>query len=202
MKIPKGMSEDEVVEVITKVSKRLSYKFRFGYYETDDIEQEAFILALDGLESYDNKRPLENFLYIHIKNRLINFKRNNYERKDLPCFNCPLNAYVRETDGCTAYVEKEECNLYSGWLKRNANKKNILMPINLGSVQGDTEQNMQISNDVEHSIDALDMQKKIEKKLPLNLRKNYIKMKNGVRLSKQDKEVLMDFIHEVLGEIS
>ena len=39
------------------------------------MKQQAAIFALEGLEKYDNKRPLENFLWTHVRNRLFNYKR-------------------------------------------------------------------------------------------------------------------------------
>jgi DNA-directed RNA polymerase specialized sigma subunit len=80
MKIPKGMTEAEVIQVINKVVERQAAKFRFGYYEIEDMQQEAFIIAMDALERYDEKRPLENFLAVHVNNRLKNFKRDNFYR--------------------------------------------------------------------------------------------------------------------------
>jgi len=77
MKIPKGMTEQQVIETITKVADRQAAKFRFGYYEVEDMRQEAFIIAMDALDRYDEKRPLENFLAVHVNNRLKNFKRDN-----------------------------------------------------------------------------------------------------------------------------
>ena len=82
MKIPKGMTEQEVIETITKVVDRQAAKFRFGYYEIEDMRQEAFIIAMDALDRYDEKRPLENFLAVHVNNRLKNFKRDNFYRMD------------------------------------------------------------------------------------------------------------------------
>jgi len=80
MKIPKGMTEQQVIETITKVADRQAAKFRFGYYEVEDMRQEAFIIAMDALDRYDEKRPLENFLAVHVNNRLKNFKRDNFYR--------------------------------------------------------------------------------------------------------------------------
>ena len=82
MKIPRGMTEQEVIETITKVVDRQAAKFRFGYYEIEDMRQEAFIIAMDALDRYDEKRPLENFLAVHVNNRLKNFKRDNFYRMD------------------------------------------------------------------------------------------------------------------------
>ena len=81
MKIPKGMTEEKVLEVIDKIADRYAYKFRFGYFEADDIRQEAKIIAMDALDRYEEGRPLENFLAVHVKNRLNNFKRDKYYRQ-------------------------------------------------------------------------------------------------------------------------
>jgi hypothetical protein len=38
------------------------------------------MMGIEALPRYDSARPLENFLYTHISNRLKNFKRDNYFR--------------------------------------------------------------------------------------------------------------------------
>ena len=67
------MTEQEVLIVIEKIANRYCHKFKFGYFTAEDIKQEAFIIAVDALDRYDERRPLENFLSAHVKNRLINF---------------------------------------------------------------------------------------------------------------------------------
>lgn len=76
------MTEEQVVSVIYKISSRLASKYTFPNYEEEDIAQEAFIIGMEAMSRYDEVRPLENFLSIHIKNRLMNFKRDNYYRPD------------------------------------------------------------------------------------------------------------------------
>lgn len=82
MKIPDGVDETKVIDTIMKIAKRLAPKYVFTGYDVDDIEQEAFLIGVAGLEKYDPSRPLENFMYTHINNRLKTFKRNNYYRMD------------------------------------------------------------------------------------------------------------------------
>ena len=82
MRVPSNMSEQEVIDTITKVSDKLSNKYTFAFYAEEDIKQEAFIIGMEALERYDESKPLENFLFIHIANRLKNFKRDNYFRQD------------------------------------------------------------------------------------------------------------------------
>lgn len=82
MKIPKKMTQQEVIDQINVVVNRIAPKYTFNGYDIDDIKQEAFIICMDALDRYDNKRPLENFLSVHLSNRLKNFIRDNYYTKD------------------------------------------------------------------------------------------------------------------------
>ena len=75
------MTEQQVLEIIERVASRYAHKFRFGYYTAEDIKQEAIIIGMEALNRYDEARPLENFLAVHIKNRLNNFKRDKYYRQ-------------------------------------------------------------------------------------------------------------------------
>lgn len=78
MKIPKNMTEQQVIDQIKIVVDRISARYVFHGYDLEDIKQESFIICMDALERYDNKRPLENFLSVHLSNRLKNFIRDNY----------------------------------------------------------------------------------------------------------------------------
>ena len=80
LKFPSNIPEEEVLEIIEIVATRLCHKFKFGYHTAEDIKQQARMFAWEGLDKYDEIRPLENFLWTHVRNRLYNFKRNNYSR--------------------------------------------------------------------------------------------------------------------------
>lgn len=82
MKIPDGMNSDDIINQINIVINRIAPKYAFSGYEIDDMKQEAFIICMDALDRYDCKRPLENFLSVHLSNRLKNFVRDNHFSKD------------------------------------------------------------------------------------------------------------------------
>ena len=82
MKIPRNMKKDEVVKQISTIVDRIAPKYSFNGYSVDDIKQEAFIICMDALDRYDPSRPLENFLSVHLSNRLKNFVRDNYFTKN------------------------------------------------------------------------------------------------------------------------
>tara|TARA_Y100001963_G_C6761793_1_gene439865 strand:- start:388 stop:912 length:525 start_codon:yes stop_codon:yes gene_type:complete len=78
VEIPKGMTEQQVVDQIAKVCNRISPRYTFYGYTVDDIKQEAFIICMEALSRYDGIRPLENFLSVNLSNRLKNFVRDNH----------------------------------------------------------------------------------------------------------------------------
>jgi DNA-directed RNA polymerase specialized sigma24 family protein len=143
-KLPNGVSEREFLTVLENISKRLGHKFKFGYHSYEDMKQQAAIFALEGLEKYDNKRPLENFLWTHVRNRLFNYKRDNYQRPDKPCLSCRFydKNCSQSLNQCTEYSDKTACEEYHTWNNRNTNKKNIMKPVGIPDLE---EQNVSIN---------------------------------------------------------
>ncbi len=84
MHIPSNMTEQEVTDQINVVVDRIAPKYTFHGYEIADIKQESFIICMEALPRYDEGRPLENFLAVHLSNRLKNFVRDNHFIKDEP----------------------------------------------------------------------------------------------------------------------
>lgn len=79
MKVPQGMTEKEVLDIIYKIAKKYR-KYEFAYYVKDDIQQECIIAALEALEKYNGTTSLENFLSTCIRNSLLNLKRKIVSR--------------------------------------------------------------------------------------------------------------------------
>ena len=124
------MTKSEVLEVINRICDRYAYKFKFGYYEPDDIRQEAFIIAVEALERYDESRPLENFLAVHVKNRLNNFKRDRYYRQ---------------------HKKRKNNNLDH----LNNNKKFLMDTLNIANIRDEKEKNMYLEDDFIDKIDTI-----------------------------------------------
>ena len=201
MYVPEGMIESDVVDTIKRVSKWLSKKYRFGYYSDEDIEQQVFIIIIENklLEKYDPSRPLENYLARVLKNRLFNFKRDNYKRPDPPCVRCPLNAFIAP-DTCTAYKEKEECTFYSRWINNNDSKERIMNTIPIDNVCYDRESLMSYSIDFEGDIDMDSIDSVLMNTLDHKHRKLYILHKNGEKLKSSDFSSLLSKIKELMDE--
>jgi len=203
MKIPPNMTEAEVIEVVNNVVGRLCHKFKYGYHEPDDIKQMGWVFAIQGLEKYDNSRPLINFLYTHVKNRLFNFKRDNFERPNKPCVSCPKSAYCKQSDSCTIYENEMDCHWYKGWKDRNEVKRNLMNFIDVDSTKKDHEKRMMLADTASDDVILDEVITIIDSNLnDTELRKNWLKMKAGVSIPCNLKTRVLDKINNILEEYS
>lgn len=158
------MVTQQQIETIQKVVNKVSRKYVFGFYDLDDIKQEAMIIGLDAVENlWDGVRPLENFLSVHIPNRLKNFKRKNYFRLDIP-------------------VENEKRS------RRNETKRNLMEPTELFDFDLTTSLSVldQLSDD--------EMVRSMEMSMPPLLRADLLRIQNGVTISKKRKLEVFNYV--------
>ena len=174
MKIPKGMTEKEVLEIINKVASRYAHKFRFGYFEADDIRQEAVIIAMEALERYEEGRPLENFLAVHVKNRLNNFKRDKYYRQS-----------------------KVDSNAQE---KHNNSKKFLMEPLDISNIRDEKEDNMRVEDDFVIDFEQQEVLRIIDQNLDVSLRSDYLRIKDGVYVPKPRRKQIYEEIDTILRE--
>jgi DNA-directed RNA polymerase specialized sigma24 family protein len=199
--LPHGVSEEEFLNVLDNISKRLGHKFKFGYHSYDDMKQQAAIFALEGLEKYDKKRPLENFLWTHVRNRLFNYKRDNYQRPDKPCLTCPLyDAHCKKsTNQCLEFTNKSDCELYSAWETRNNSKKNIMKPVGIEDIE-DYGSKHHTKGDVSELVFNQEIIDLLDEKIPSSHRETYLKLKYGEKICKSDLNKLLQIIREIIDE--
>jgi hypothetical protein len=194
------VSETEFVSVWEKISKKLGYKFKFGYHSHEDMKQQAAIFALEGLKNYDNKRPLENFLWTHVRNRLFNYKRDNYQRPDKPCLTCP---FFKPNDSackseCSEFSSKSDCSLYSSWAKRNDSKKNIMRPVGIDSVN---ENSKEITNDsLLSNIGNKEIINIIDQNISIKNRPLFLRLLGGSKVAKNEIKKLVAEIQKILKD--
>lgn len=180
--------DDDTLTIIQRVAKRLAYKYTFAFYDVEDIEQEAIIIGLAGLKDYDGQRPLENFLAVHINNRLKNFKRDNFVRHDIIC------------DSCKDLETSEYCAACINRLHTANAKRNLYEPLVIDDVDADDETNMQVYDHMLTSLDTKEALALIDANLDGSLRADYLRFKDGVFLPKKRKERVMNAVSRILKE--
>jgi len=68
---------DKAYPIIDNLAKSRSRNGKFAYYESSDVYQEIWGMCLEALEKYDpNIGPIENYLVVHVTNRIKNLKIN------------------------------------------------------------------------------------------------------------------------------
>ena len=153
------------LNMIQTIAKRLATKYVFGYFDVKDIEQEAIIFGLEAYERWDQTRPLENFISVHMSNRLKNFKRDNFFRL-----------------GLEESSQKRQ--------KSNETKRNLMRPISIQPLSLFTEESI----DNQDSVDFL-----LSKMSPL-IKNDFLRMSNGVVITKGRRQAVIDSVKEILGE--
>lgn len=188
---PLSVDENEFLNIIEIISKKLAYKFKFGYHDFEDMKQQISIFALEGLKNYDHKRPLENFLWTHVRNRLFNYKRDNYQRPDKPCLSCPL--YINSS--CTKYSNKNDCELYYSWSNRNSVKKNLMHLTTIDEIK-DYANIFNTEDDVVNN----ELIRIVEEHLVGDDRITYLKLKSGSKVSKADMVKLTEKLQQIIND--
>ena len=164
------------------------------------MKQQAAIFALEGLKNYDHKRPLENFLWTHVRNRLFNYKRDNYQRPDKPCLTCPFHKPndPKISSECSEFSNKHDCSLYESWIKRNDAKKNIMKPVGIDNL---SENNNELSSDnFVSQISNKEIIDLIDNNISIKNRPIFLKLKGGIKVSKLETKKLLLEIKNILKD--
>lgn len=196
MKIPEGYTEEQVIKIVEKALSGLCSKFRFGYFEKEDMEQEGWLFAIDALERYSSEKgELENFLRVHVRNHFMNLKRNKFSRYEPPCITCPFYdpECKKSTNKCSEFLNKDDCDKWSAWKKRNAAKSGLIRPLDIDSV---SEEDLSNEEFLSH-INLSSILKKINDTLPVDLRSDFLKMMDGISVPKPKKERVRQFLKDI-----
>jgi len=193
-----------VIAIIARISSRLAIKFRFGYHEIEDMKQQVFLEVLKPdkngltiLEKFDPNKgnSLDSFLWIHARNRLHNFKRDNFARPDKPCDNCPFQAYINYE--CTKFSNMMDCSYYFKWFNRNEVKKSLASNQTSGKAQNP---DVEYETDINTAIFSKDIYNLINLNIPISMREDWIRFANRLKLSKQKREQMTEVILNILKE--
>lgn len=171
-----------ITEIIERIQRALSTKHTFPGYSADDIAQEIALLCLRDQHKWDpEKGTLEQFLYVHCRNRLHTLRRDQFSRN---YSYCPLQGrYTGDNDAATRKLQ-------------------VLTAISFESVN-DLEQEPQAitSSDEDVVLDRLQAQeilRKLDEELPPAIRPLLLKLLHDEKLSNKQRTLLLEEIHKVL----
>lgn len=195
-----GMTEKQVLAAIEQAVNSLASTYKFGYHDIEDIKQEGRLLALKLIKSgsYDNKRPLGNFLFTHIRNRLSNFKRDNFRRNDPPCITCHRAFQEAHCSECSHVNDGKYCKKYVTWRKRNDSKQNLMNMLDLSVLDGDSDFLAYTNSDVVERSELSEIQDILDQYLTAEQRKLLLKLRAGESVSSIKRKELEQYIFDIL----
>jgi DNA-directed RNA polymerase specialized sigma24 family protein len=194
--IPPNLTEEQVLAAIERAVGVLAASFAFGCYEVEDIKQEGRVFAMQALPKYDGVRPLENFLYSHVKNRLINLKRNKLHRSDTSCPICH-RAVGRHTE----HPDGRFCDKYLAWLSRNQKKASLMKPSAYDHSRDDPGLNAQVESTAESDTEPKEILALLDQKLDVEMRADYLRMRAGQPVAKGRRREVEAAVKEILQEV-
>jgi hypothetical protein len=211
MHIPDGMTEEEVLSIIDAVVRSVAPSFAFAYYDTLDIEQEGRMEALKALPSYtrDRKASLYTFLRVVVRSRLLNLQRNKVGNIKQACYSCSSLANCPHTEDTT------DCPRMQQNIKNSTAKRNIMEPCDIDSVHmsmsrgrgrgksssSDATQTTTIygyENDEIDEITKKEISELVDKHMPLSLRSDYLRWRDGNRLPQRRNDVLLEAMRGIV----
>jgi DNA-directed RNA polymerase specialized sigma24 family protein len=164
-------------------AKRVAPRYRFGYHTADDMVSQAVLYGLEAVEdgSYDASRPIENFMCRHMKNRLYNFLRKHYVRLEPPCTCCGPDT-------------ASPCKRRVDWTKRNRVKRGLMVASAINEETTAASRN--------HAVDDVsELEAAIDRGLPVDLRSDYRRMRDGVAVPKSRKLAVRDAVAAIAREV-
>jgi DNA-directed RNA polymerase specialized sigma24 family protein len=180
MHIPSGHTEEGLLASIDKIVSFLAPSFVFGFYGKDDIKQQATLFAIEALPRYNHTNTVDNFLFISVKNRLINFRRDNYHCDGSPCRECNSTG--------SYHANGHKCKKYLAWEKRMKGRKNVAFPDKMDDI--DTCDR----HDFVEEICYNELVEQANEKVPPNLRKYFVMMLNDVPVPKRYREQIQQHL--------
>jgi hypothetical protein len=118
MELPPIVSEQDFVAAVEKVASALAKRFACARHPEEDVRQEVALLCLEAVHRFDPARGygLENFLYIHGRNRVLNILRRDVSRADARCAVC----HDRALYGGPGHPDGTICPGYTRWAEKIA----------------------------------------------------------------------------------
>ena len=183
------MGLEEYLQNAEVVIASLMKKFPFGYYDEDDIAQEARIYAMESYRKFDGARPPQPFLRRCLQNDLMNLFRKMCRRSDYPCKECGEGRPCR-SDG-------ELCTPFLRWAKVQNLRSSLMNTSDLSEFKEDANADETAALD---QASENELSVTIDSNLSPSLRGDYLKMLAGVGIPNNKRIAVQTAIRIIIEE--
>lgn len=197
--LPPGKTEEEVLRCIERVVRLLAPSFAFGVYDVEDICQigrmEAIALLAKG--KYDPTRPLENFLFTHVRRRLLNVRREFMRTDSVGCRGCYRLWLAGSRDACGKGAEG--CAQFARWRVGQEKRGKVMRAVSVDRV-AEHDGALTQQDTVADTAAGEELLRLIDERLPIDLRGDYLRMRAGVHVRQSRKELVREAVANILRE--
>lgn len=205
-----NLTVEDFINITNVIANKLSSSIKFGIYSKQDIMQEAYVEAIKGVPKFKHNKAsntsinvnvvhsnpnytaLANFLFIHIRNRLLNLKRDKhfrYEKKYMDKVNNLKNANE------TAKHIKTNSNIINNYVMINKSKSM------LSSVYADSDTALsKLGYKYSNAFKYEDYTNIIEENIRYVPRELFLKLRCGMHLTKKQMNMLYHTIEDILRQ--
>lgn len=189
------MISQTVLDIIEKISNEHCHKV-FGYLDKEDLKNEIWVICLEKIKDYDERRgPLEHFLRVSVKTRLINRFKDITKSVRSPCSRCPFfDPGNLKNSECTKYrSDKYLCAKWKNY-RLSVESRNSL----LNAAEDQHERLTTIDmNDLSSGTELIEI---VRKNIGVDYKKDFEDFLSGSRLSKQKTKRLQREIIRIVRQ--
>ena len=132
---------------------------------------------------HDTSKPLENFLFVHTRYRLVSLIRTKHYRKATFCDKCDnQDTLCSSCERRILIIEK---------------RQNLMSPIDIANVRINKESCMHDNGEFDN-IEIQELVSIIDAELPLEYRADYLRMKDGAMVPKNKRDIIEECIKGIL----
>lgn len=188
------MDKDKVVEIVEEFSGYLGQIYKFGFYELEDMKQEAVLRCLEALNNnnYDETKSLKQYLFMVVKNHFKNLLRKYRQKNEPPCLTCPFfDAAMKSSDNqCTKFINKNDCKEFSEFQKKCSVRESILSPHDIGSLSEIEKEQLTVEYDILENMADTELYLYIDEHLKPYLRSDFLRLLSGINIKEENKKII------------
>lgn len=200
--VASGVTESHF-QLIERISSTKASQYqKIGFYDFDDLKQEARIKCWSIIDRYNPERGTNIFVFLStsVDNRFRDIRRSVLYKHNKPCNRCPFwdaNAAVSGLHDCVIYKNKMDCSKYSKHeryvkAKLSSNNPMDILHQNLSDTFFDNNCSL---------FELIDL---IENRLPTSLISSFTKFKkhnfDSKSLKPKERKVLFDILRKIISK--
>lgn len=197
--LPSGMTEAEVLATIEQAVDVLAPSFVAPGHDLDDVKQHGRVAALEALSTgrYDPLRPLGSFLFVAIKRRLLNLRREVMRTDDVGCRGC-YRAWLSGADeGCGQATRG--CRRFAKWRRNQDSRHRLLQAQSMDDVPI-PDGALAVESTVVEDAAAQELRDRIAAELPADLRGPFLRMLAGVPVRVALRDAVREAVRRIVGD--